>query len=87
MANTILQGKVSFVNHEKKTVVIEYEANGKKKAISGTVNDETQMQLKNRGVIKKTHDFQISLQACRAGETKWLLQISATCTIPPWTSF
>ena len=59
MSNTILQGKVSFVNHEKKTVMIEYDANGKKKAINGPVDDETQGLLKKKGVIKKTHDFHI----------------------------
>ncbi len=59
MSNTILQGKVSFVNHEKKYVMIEYEANGKKKTINGNVDDKTQLQLKKTGVIKKTHVFHI----------------------------
>ncbi len=59
MSNTILQGTVSFVNHEKKTVMIEYDANGKKKAINGPVDDETQGLLKKKGIIKKTHHFHI----------------------------
>ena len=59
MSNTILQGKVSFVNHEKQYVMIEYEVNGKKKTINGTVDDKTQLQLKKEGVIKKTHVFHI----------------------------
>jgi len=59
MANTILQGRISFVNHEKKTVMIEYEVNGKKKAVNGPVDDETQLLLKKKGVIKKTHEFHI----------------------------
>lgn len=59
MSNTILQGRVSFVNHEKKYVMIEYEANGKKKAINGIVDDKTQVQLKKAGVIKKSHIFHI----------------------------
>ena len=59
MSNTILQGKVSFVNHEKKYVMIEYEVNGKKKTINGTVDDKTQLQLKKAGLIKKLHVFHI----------------------------
>lgn len=59
MSKTVIQGKVSFVNHEKKTVMIEYDANGKKKVINGPVDDETQELLKKKGVIKKTHDFHI----------------------------
>jgi len=59
MSNTIVQGKVSFVNHEKQYVMIEYEVNGKKKTINGNVDDKTQLQLKKEGVIKKTHVFHI----------------------------
>ena len=59
MSNTILQGKVSFVNHEKKYVMIEYEVNGKKKTINGNVDDKTQLQLKKGGLIKKIHVFHI----------------------------
>ena len=59
MSNTIIQGKVSFVNHEKKYVMIEYEVNGKKKTINGMVDDKTQQQLIKEGVIKKTHVFHI----------------------------
>jgi hypothetical protein len=59
MSNTILQGKVSFVNHEKQYVMIEYEVNGKKKTINGNVDDKTQLQLKKAGVIKKAHAFHI----------------------------
>jgi hypothetical protein len=59
MSNTILQGSVSFVNHEKKYVMIEYEVNGKKKVINGLVDDQTQLQLKKAGVIRKTHVFHI----------------------------
>ena len=59
MSNTIVQGKVSFVNHEKQYVMIEYEVNGKKKTINGIVDDKTQLQLKKEGVIKKAHTFHI----------------------------
>lgn len=59
MSNTILQGKVSFVNHEKKYVMIEYEVNGKKKTINGIVDDKTQEQLIKDKLIKKIHTFHI----------------------------
>ena len=59
MSNTIVQGKVSFVNHEKNYVMIEYEANGKKKTINGLVDDKTQQQLIKDKVIKKIHTFHI----------------------------
>jgi hypothetical protein len=59
MSNSIIQGKVSFVNHEKQYVMIEYEANGKKKTINGIVDDKTQQQLIKDKLIKKVHTFHI----------------------------
>lgn len=59
MSNTILQGKVSFVNHEKQYVMIEYDANGKKKTINGMVDDKTQQESIKKGLVKKTHTFHI----------------------------
>ena len=59
MSNTIIQGKVSFVNHEKQYVMIEYEVNGKKKTINGIVDDKTQQQLIKNGLNKKKHAFHI----------------------------
>ncbi len=58
-ANTTLQGTVSFVNHEKQYVTIAYEVGGKKKNINGSVDDKLQLQLKQQGIIKKTHTFHI----------------------------
>jgi hypothetical protein len=59
MSNSIVQGKVSFVNHEKKYVMIEYEVNGKKKTINGLVDDATQQQSIKDKLIKKIHTFHI----------------------------
>lgn len=59
MSNTILQGTVSFVNHEKKYVMIEYDVNGKKKNINGIVDDKTQEEWIEKKVIKKRHLFHI----------------------------
>jgi hypothetical protein len=61
MSNTILQGKVTFVNHEKQYVEIEYEptGGGKAKTLNGNVDIKTQHKLKEEGVIKKLHSFHI----------------------------
>ena len=59
MSNTILQGTVSFVNHEKKYVMIEYDVNGKKKNINGIVDDKTQEEWIEKKIIKKKHLFHI----------------------------
>jgi len=59
MSTTVIQGHVSFVNHEKKYVMIEYEVNGKKKNINGIVDDTTQQDLIKKGIIKKKHLFHI----------------------------
>lgn len=50
MSNTILRGNVSFVNHEKKYIIIEYEQNGKKKVVNGKVDEKS---------IRKKHVFHI----------------------------
>ena len=50
MSNTINKGQVSFVNHEKKYVIIEYEQNGKKKVVHGSVDEKH---------LKKKHVFHI----------------------------
>lgn len=59
MSNIILQGKVAFVNHEKKYVMIEYEANSKKKTINGSVDDKMQAEWIAKRVIKRKHQFHI----------------------------
>ena len=50
MSNTILQGNVSFVNHEKKYIIIEYDQNGRKKVVNGSVDEK---------LLKKKHVFHI----------------------------
>lgn len=59
MSNTIQQGKVTFVNHEKQYVMIEYEANGKKKAVNGIVDEKTQQELIDKKIIRKAHQYHI----------------------------
>ena len=50
MSESLLKGNVSFVNHEKKYILIEYEQNGKKKAVNGSIDEK---------LVKRSHRFQI----------------------------
>jgi len=50
MSNSIITGNVSFVNHEKKYIIIEYEQAGKKKVVNGNVDEK---------FLKKKHVFHI----------------------------
>lgn len=59
MNNSSIQGCVSFVNHEKKYIIIEYEQNGKKKTVNASTDEKLQMPLKAEKKIKKTHHFHI----------------------------
>lgn len=57
MNEDALQGKIVFINHEKKYAIIEYEQNGKKKNVNGTIDEKVQKKLKEQNLIKKTHHF------------------------------
>jgi hypothetical protein len=59
MSNTLLTGNVTFVNHEKKYIIIEYEENGKKKVVNGSVDEKQQQKLIDKKLIKKKHLFHI----------------------------
>jgi len=59
MAKTEMLGKVSFINHEKQYAMIEYEVNGKKKTVRGSIDIKLQKDLKEKKVIKKAHHFMI----------------------------
>ncbi|MHA4806514.1 hypothetical protein ACX0G9_00335 [Flavitalea flava] len=52
-----LEGKVSFVMHEKEYVAIEYTAGGKKRTINGKIDEASQLKLKEEKLIKKSHHF------------------------------
>ncbi len=58
---TIFKGKVTFVQHEKQFVTIEYQPTGagKAKTINGQVDKTTQEKLIAEKVIKKAHQFSI----------------------------
>lgn len=57
MSETIQQGKISFINHEKKYAIIEYMNAGKKKNVNGSIDDKQQQKLKEKGLIRKKHHF------------------------------
>jgi len=57
MDAAIIEGKVSFVHHEKHYVTIDYVHNGKKKSINGLVDDATQEKLVAEKLVKKIHHF------------------------------
>ncbi|MBL7701066.1 MAG: hypothetical protein JNM14_02350 [Ferruginibacter sp.] len=60
MSNTKHTGKVSFVNHEKKYIMIEYEVNGKKKVVNGST-DEKNLKTKHSFHIGDTVTFNVGL--------------------------
>ena len=53
------EGKISFINHEKKYAMIEYEEGNKKKTVRAVVDEKIQKDLKEKKVIKKTHHFMV----------------------------
>lgn len=57
MSDSIVEGKISFINHEKKYAIIEYKNAGKLKNVNGSIDEKVQRQLKEKGLIKKTHHF------------------------------
>ena len=49
MDNPIIKGTVSFVNHEKKYIIIEYEQNGKKKTVNANIGADKQPGVQSKG--------------------------------------
>lgn len=60
MSNTLYTGNVSFVNHEKKYIIIEYEVNGKKKVVNAQV-DPKFLKKKQHFSIGDTVSFTVGL--------------------------
>lgn len=59
MSNIIHKGNVSFVNHEKQYIIIEYEEKGKKKVVNGSVAEKRQQRSMDKKLIRKKHQFHI----------------------------
>jgi len=58
MSQTI-EGKISFINHEKKYAMIEYEEGNKKKTVRASIDEQAQKKMKEKNLIKKTHHFMV----------------------------
>lgn len=57
MDSSNIKGNISFVNHEKKYIIIEYEQTGKKKTV--TANTGGDKESKAPGKTTKSHHFHI----------------------------
>ncbi|MEO6406700.1 MAG: hypothetical protein ABIY51_03750 [Ferruginibacter sp.] len=57
MSESNIEGKVTFINHEKKYAIIEYIQGNKKKTATGSIDAKLQKQQKDKKLIKKTHHF------------------------------
>ena len=53
------EGKISFINHDKKYAMIDYEEANKKKTVRADIDEKKQKELKEKKLIKKTHHFMI----------------------------
>ncbi len=60
MSSTLHTGNVSFVNHEKKYIMIEYEVSGRKKVVNGSI-DEKNLAKKHGFHIGDTVTFTVGL--------------------------
>jgi ribosomal protein S1 len=59
MSETILTGKIIFIQHEKKYASIEYAQKDKIKEITGSIHENHQQLLKDKKLIKSIHKFNI----------------------------
>ncbi|MEO5984688.1 MAG: hypothetical protein ABIP80_04235 [Ferruginibacter sp.] len=65
---TTVQGKIAFINHEKKYAIIEYQQSGKKKTVTGNIDVTHQKKLKEKRTIKKIHHFMMGdVVNCKIG--------------------
>jgi hypothetical protein len=54
-----VQGKITFIHHEKQYATIEYIHNGKTKTINGNISEKEQLRLKEQKIIHKIHHYNI----------------------------
>ena len=53
------EGKISFINHDKKYAMIDYEEANKKKTVRADIDEKKQKELKEKKLIKRTHHFMV----------------------------
>lgn len=59
MSAKILEGAITFINHEKEYAMIEYLDGGKKKIAKGKIDIPTQKIWQQNKKIKKTHQYSV----------------------------
>lgn len=59
MTDKPIRGQVSFVNHEKEYILIEYDQSSKKKAVRGSISETLRKEGKAQNRIRKIHRYQI----------------------------
>lgn len=61
MSNTVHRGNISFVNHEKNYVIIEYQEKGKKKTVNANLDEKSNSKKKHVYHIGDTVIFTVGL--------------------------
>ena len=59
MSATIIEGQISYINHEKQYALIEYFAGGKKRNITGSIGEKLQSELQKQGLVNMVHPFAV----------------------------
>jgi len=59
MAKERLEGKISFINHEKHYAVIEYMQATKKKTVNGAIDEKTQEEAIQKKFMRRHHLYAI----------------------------
>jgi len=66
-----VQGKITFIHHEKQYATIEYTQNGKTKTINGNISEKEQLRLKAQKIIQKIHHYNVG------DEVSFIIALSA----------
>lgn len=70
MTDTILKGKISYINHANQNATIEYLKKEKKKEVHTNLSVERQQEWINQKIIKKIHQYHVG------DEVKFTLDLS-----------
>jgi len=62
MDETVFQGMISFVNHDKRYATIDYEQNGRKKSVNCKTNQAEPSMQEGKKTAKKPHKFRVGDQ-------------------------
>ena len=59
MSAKVLEGAITYINHEKQYAMIEYEDGNKKKIAKGKIDLPTQKGWQEKNKIKRTHQYSV----------------------------